>query len=123
MSQTVRWISRNNSKPGRAARGDHIVVHAAPTWTRQTEDLEPEAVAEELWAEVSHALNLPPVRPAQMVAHLWRHAYVDTPLGETFLFAREHMVGVAGDWCRGRLAEHAFESGAYLGNAIVDALT
>ena len=123
MSQTVRWISRNNSKPGRTARGDHIVVHAAPAWTRQTEDLEPDAVAEELWAEVSHALNLPPVRPTQMVAHLWRHAYVDTPLGETFLFAREHMVGIAGDWCRGRLAEHAFESGAYLGNAIVDALT
>lgn len=123
MSQVVRWISRNNSKPVRAARGDHIVVHAAPSWTRQTEDLEPEAVAEELWAEVSHALGLPPIRPAQMVAHLWRHAYVDTPLGETFLFAREHMVGVAGDWCRGRLAEHAFESGAYLGQSIIDALT
>ena len=103
--------------------GDHIVVHAAPAWTRQTEDMEPEAVAEELWAEVSHVLSLPPVRPAQMVAHLWRHGLVDTPLGETFLFSREHMVGVAGDWCRGRLAEHAFESGACLGQAIVDALT
>lgn len=123
MSQVVRWISRNNSKPLRAARGDHIVVHAAPAWTRQTEDLEPEAVAEELWAEVSHALSLPPIRPTQMVAHLWRYAYVDTPLGETFLFSREHMVGVAGDWCRGRLAEHAFESGAYLGHAIIDAMT
>jgi renalase len=123
MSQVVRWISRNNSKPLRTARGDHIIVHAAPAWTRQTEDLEPEAVAEELWAEVSHALSLPPVRPTQMVAHLWRHAYVDTPLGETFLFSRAHMVGVAGDWCRGRLAEHAFESGASLGQAIIDALT
>jgi predicted NAD/FAD-dependent oxidoreductase len=59
MSQVVRWISRNNSKPLRTARGDHIIVHAAPAWTRQTEDLEPEAVAEELWAEVSHALSLP----------------------------------------------------------------
>lgn len=121
MSQIVRWISRNNSKPGRNARGDHIVVHAAPTWTRQTEDLDPDAVAEELWAEVSHALSLPPVRPVQMVAHLWRHAFVDSPLGETCLFAREHMVGVAGDWCRGRLAEHAFESGATLGNSILEA--
>ena len=122
MSQIVRWVSRNNTKPGRSAAGDHIVVHASPAWTRQYEDAEPEAVADELWAEVSHLLSLPPVRPQQMVAHLWRHGLVDTPLGESFLFARQHMVGVAGDWCRGRLAEHAFESGAYLGNAIVDAL-
>lgn len=123
MSQVVRWVSRNNSKPGRSSAGEHIVVHAAPTWTRQTEDVDPEAVAEELWAEVSHVLSLPPVRPVQMVAHLWRHALTDTPLGETYLFSREAMVGVAGDWCRGRLAEHAYESGASLGAAIVDSLT
>lgn len=122
MSQVIRWISRNNSKPGRTMPGDHIVVHAGQAWSRQTEDVEPEVVAEELWAEVSHALNLPPVRPMQMVAHLWRHGLVDTALGETCLFSREHMVGVAGDWCRGRLSEHAFESGTTLGHSIVDAL-
>lgn len=123
MSQIVRWVSRNNSKPGRLLAGDHIVVHAGQAWTRQTEDLEPEVVADELWAEVSHVLKLPPVRPAQMVAHLWRHGLVDTALGETFLFAREHMVGVCGDWCRGRVAEHAFDSGTMLGHAIADSLS
>ena len=80
-------------------------------------------VADELWAEVSHALSLPPVRPAQISAQLWRNGLVDVSLGETFLFSTEHMVGVAGDWCLGRLAEHAFESGTRLGMAIVDALT
>jgi renalase len=123
MSQIVRWVSRNNSKPGRAPGGDHIVVHTSPVWTRQTEDIDPEAVAEEIWAEVSNVLALPPIRPTQLAAHLWRFAYVDIPLGETYLFAREHMVGIAGDWCRGRLAEHAFESGNYLGQAIVDSFT
>jgi renalase len=38
------------------------------------------------------------------------------------LFSTEHLVGVAGDWCLGRLAEHAFESGTLLGRAIVDAV-
>ena len=123
MSQIIRWVSRNNSKPGRGMAGEHIVVHAGQAWTRQTEDLEPEAVAEELWAEVSHLLSLPPVRPLQMVAHLWRYGLVDTALGETFMFQREHMVGVAGDWCRGRMAEHAFESGSMLGRAITEAMT
>jgi renalase len=122
MSQVVRWVSRNNSKPGRAGRGETIVVHASPVWSRETEDADPEAVAEELWGEVSHALGLPPIRPAQMVAHLWRHGLVDTHLGETYLFSREHNVGVAGDWCLGRLGEHAFDSGALLGKAMVDAI-
>ena len=123
MSQIIRWISRNNSKPGRTLPGEHIVVHASQNWSRETEDLEPEAVAEELWAEVSHILSLPPVRPKQMVAHLWHHGLVDMSLGETYMFSTEHMVGVAGDWCLGRLAEHAYESGNRLGKAIVDALT
>ena len=122
MSQVIRWVSRNNSKPGRVAKGENIVIHAGQEWSRQTEDLAPEDVAEELWAEVSHLLALPPARPAQMVAHLWRNGLVDVPMGESHVFATEHMVGVAGDWCRGRLAEHAFDSGNRLGMAIVDAL-
>ena len=32
----------------------------------------PKQVAEELWAEVSHALSLPPTRPTQISAHLWQ---------------------------------------------------
>jgi renalase len=123
MSEVIRWVARNNAKPGRATRGEHIVIHASPGWSRETEDSDPEAVADELWAEVSHALSLPPARPAQISAQLWRNGLVDVSLGETFMFSTEHMVGVAGDWCMGRLAEHAFESGTRLGMSIVDALT
>jgi len=123
MSQIIRWVGRNNRKPGRSSRGEHIVVHASPNWTRETEDAEPEMVAEELWQEVCDVLDLPPVRPKQMCAHLWKHGLVEKPLGETYLFSTEHMIGTAGDWCRGRLAEQAFDSGAGLGRAMVDALT
>jgi hypothetical protein len=121
MSETIRWVGRNNTKPGRSGRGEHIVVHASPGWSRETEDADAEAVAEELWAEVSHGLSLPPTRPTQIAAHLWKHGLVETSLGETFLFSGEHMVGVAGDWCLGRLAEHAFESGSRLAKVMVDA--
>ncbi|MEZ5854102.1 MAG: NAD(P)-binding protein [Hyphomicrobiaceae bacterium] len=121
MSDVIRWVARNNAKPGRPSRGDHIVIHASPGWSRETFDVEPEVVATELWNEVSNLLNLPPVRPAQLSAHLWRNGLVDEPLGETFIFSSDHLVGVAGDWCRGRLAEHAFDSGYGLGRAIVAA--
>lgn len=122
MSKVIRWVGRNNTKPGRSARGDQIVIHAAPAWSRETEDADPELVAEELWAEMCNVLGLPPIRPAQMVAHMWKHGIVETPLGETYIFSREHMVGVAGDWCIGRLAEQAFESGALLGRAMIDGM-
>jgi renalase len=123
MSEVIRWVARNNGKPGRDARGDHIVIHASPGFSRETEDADPQQVADELWAEVSHALSLPPTRPTQISAHLWKHGLVDVSLGETFLFSSEHMVGVCGDWCLGRLAEHAFDSGARLGKVIVDAMS
>jgi renalase len=122
MSEVVRWVARNNAKPARSARGDHIVIHASPGWTRETFDVEAEVVATELWNEVCNILGLPPLRPVQLSAHLWQNGLVDVALGETYLFSTEHRVGVAGDWCLGRLAEHAFESGSGLGNAIVNAL-
>ncbi len=122
MSDVIRWIARNNDKPGRIKKGDAIVVHASPQWSRATEDAEPEVVAEELWSEVCHLLALPPVRPSQMTAHLWRHGLVEQSLGETYIYSSQLNVGVAGDWCLGRLSEHAFESGSALGRAIIASL-
>lgn len=122
MSEVVRWISRNSSKPGRRSSGNTVVVHASPNWSRDLEDAEPDDVAEELWSEVSRGLGLPPARPSLMTAHLWKHGLVDVSVGETFIYSTDHKVGAAGDWCLGRLAEHAFESGHGLGRAIAGSL-
>jgi hypothetical protein len=122
MSETIRWIARNNTKPGRGQRGETIVIHASPAWSRQTEDVDTDVIADELWGEASHALGLPPVRPSRKSAHLWRHGLVEQSLGETFLFSQEHRVGAAGDWCTGRLAEHAYDSGSGLARAIIASL-
>ena len=122
VSEVIRWVARNNTKPGRNPTGENIVIHASPAWSREAEDADLEAVAEELWSEVSHVLGLAPVRPSRMTAHLWRHGLVDQSLGETHLYSAEHKAGIAGDWCHGRLAEHAFESGDRLGRAIIESL-
>ena len=121
MSEVIRWVARNNAKPARPTRGDHIVIHASQAWSRETEDVEPEVVASEMWNEVSNVLGLPPIRPAQLSAHLWRNGLVDESLGQSYLFSSEQMIGLAGDWCLGRMAEHAFESGTRLGRAMVEA--
>jgi hypothetical protein len=123
MSEVLRWIARNSSKPGRNVAGETIVIHASPAWSRETEDADPEAVAQELWAEVTRHLGLSAVTPQQISAHLWRNGLVDQSLGETFVYSTHYKLGAAGDWCLGRLAEHAYESGQGLGKAIVNSLT
>jgi predicted NAD/FAD-dependent oxidoreductase len=30
MPEVIRWVARNNTKPGRTGRGDNIIIHAAP---------------------------------------------------------------------------------------------
>jgi hypothetical protein len=120
MSDVIRWVARNNTKPGRNPSGENLVIHASPEWSSETEGADPVDVAEELWSEVCHVLDLPPVRPSRMIAHLWRQGLVDQPLGETHLYCPEHKAGIAGDWCLGKFAEHAFESGNRLGRAIVN---
>lgn len=123
MSEVIRWVARNNTKPRRSCRsGETVVIHASQQFSRETEDADPDEIAQELWAEVSHVLSLPKTTPKNMSAHLWRHGLVDQSLGETYIFSSEHNVGVAGDWCVGRLAEHAFQSGQGLGRAIVASL-
>lgn len=120
MSEVIRWVGRNSSKPGRSKRGESIVVHASPGFSREAEDVEPEVIAEEMWEEVRRALSISNVQPTHMSAHLWQHGLADQSLGESFLFSSSHMVGVTGDWCLGRLAEHAYESGYGLGRAIAN---
>ena len=122
LSELIRWVARNNAKPGRTARGETVVVHASPSWSREGEDADPEIVAEEILGEVSHILSLPPIRPTQMTAHLWRYGLVEEALGESYVYSSEDRVGVAGDCCLGRIAEHAFESGEGLGYAINSSL-
>ncbi|MCB1549812.1 MAG: NAD(P)-binding protein [Hyphomicrobiaceae bacterium] len=122
MSEVIRWAARNGTKPGRRSRGDQIVIHAGQAWSRETSDAEPDLVAEELWEELTRLLGLSQCHPRQISAHLWNHGLVERSLGESCVFSSLHMVGLAGDWCLGRLAEHAFESGSALARAMINAM-
>ncbi len=64
MSEVLRWIAPQQlqARPDRQRRGT-IVIHASPSWSRETEDADPQSVAEELWSEVRRQLNLPDVAP------------------------------------------------------------
>jgi renalase len=121
-SEILRWIARDNTKPGRDQSGESLVAHASPAWSIAAEDADADDVAEELWSEVGRILDLPPVRPSRMLAYLWRKGIVERALGQSHLYSSQLRIGVAGDWCLGSYAEHAFTSGRRLGQAIAASL-
>jgi hypothetical protein len=121
-SEIIRWIARDNTKPGRDPGGEALVAHASPAWSLAAGNADAEDVAEELWSEVGEILYLPPIRPSHMLAYLWRQGVVEQALGQTHLYSTQSQIGVAGDWCLGSFAEHAFTSGRHLGKAIAASL-
>lgn len=102
----VGFAARDSAKPGREAAQENWVIQAGPAFSRAHLEEAPGAVAAALLAA------LPAPEPLFAVAHRWRYALPETPLGVPFL--REGTLGYASDGCLGGRAESAFVSGAAL---------
>ena len=113
----LRWVARNNSKPGRPGR-ECWVLHAGPEWSREHLEASAEWVAGELEQAFWQALGVPGVGAVARQAHRWRYALPESPLAEQFVFAEEAGLGVCGDWCGGPRVEGAWTSGARLGERV-----
>jgi hypothetical protein len=112
------WAARDSAKPGRTAGAECWVAHAGPAWTREHLELTPDEVTPLLLTALAAATGaLPPVSYA--AAHRWRYALVEAPLGEPCLVDPALRIGAAGDWCLGPRAEHAWDSGTALAEALL----
>jgi renalase len=116
----LRWFARNGSKPGRDAR-EAWVLHAAPDWSRVEFDQPAHAVLRALLDRFSEFANRALPRALVSDAHRWRHARVESPLGEACLFDADAGIGFCGDWCLDARAEAAWLSGGALGRALAEA--
>ncbi len=100
----------------------HWVVHASPTWSRRHLELDRAVAAESLLRHLN-ALREEAQQPSLQIeylrAHRWRYARTERALGEPCLWEPELNLGLAGDWCLGPDAEHAFASGSALARAML----
>lgn len=117
----IAWIARDSSKPGRAFATTTLVAHAGAQWTRARLEETPDAVIPHLLGHLARLTGIN-AAPFHVSAHRWRFAFVDRPLGESFLFDPSRGIGACGDWCLGARVETAFESGGALGRAVADVL-
>jgi predicted NAD/FAD-dependent oxidoreductase len=113
----LAWYARNGSKPGRDAP-NAWVLHASAEYSRREFDAAPARIQKTLLARLAGRLgrNLPAVLLSD--THRWRHARVEAPLGEPYLFDRSANIGFCGDWCLDARAEAAFLSGDAIGAAL-----
>ncbi|MCC6509028.1 MAG: NAD(P)-binding protein [Pirellulaceae bacterium] len=114
-SGPVRWVSRNNTKPGRAIEPEALVLHATADWTREHLADDKAIVAEQLlsalWREL--AVTQPPVL-LSWTAHRWLYAMPmdDSPVSKRVVTNLDRSLVACGDWASGSRVEGAFLSGA-----------
>ncbi|MGQ0383509.1 MAG: NAD(P)/FAD-dependent oxidoreductase [Gammaproteobacteria bacterium] len=116
------WHARNGSKPGRDAP-QSWVLHASAAWSRREFDTSPARVQESLLERFAALARKTLPRPRVCDSHRWRHARVETPVGESFLYDRAAGIGFCGDWCLDARIEAAFQSGDALGAELAGART
>ncbi|MBU6378287.1 MAG: FAD-dependent oxidoreductase [Gammaproteobacteria bacterium] len=116
-STEIAWVARDSSKPTRRPEHHAYVVHATPEWSRETLELAPADVVVRLSAALSRVIN-EDIQPTFAVAHRWRYALVEQPLGRDFAWDNASGLGACGDWCIGARIEDAFLSGLKLADAI-----
>lgn len=113
----IAWAAREASRPGRAAEPGGWTLNASPTWSRAHLEDTAEAVGEALLAEFRAVTGAP--APDFVQAHRWRHAMVETAIGQPSLWDAVSRVGACGDWCLGGRVEAAYDSGVSLAQSVL----
>jgi len=113
---SVGWAARNSSKPGRIGP-ESWVVQAAPDWSAQHLDADPDWIAVALKASFSELLDteLPPC--VGLASHRWRYARSGVG-GSRAIFDSDRRLGICGDWLIAPRVEAAWISGTELAELI-----
>jgi hypothetical protein len=115
----ITWAACDSSKPRRPDGPQCWVVHAAPAWSREHLEADAQEAARLLLREFAGALGVTLPAPVFLLAHRWRHALVEQPLGLPSLIDEEIAAGACGDWCIAPRVEAAFESGRSLAHSLL----
>lgn len=117
----AKQLRNPQDDPATGAR-DGWVVHADPVWSHANLSTDKDDIAAALFDRFLTANGLPKREPVYLRGHRWRYGRVNTPLGRSHIWAADKRLGLAGDWCLGPNAEHAFESGIALAEAMLASL-
>jgi renalase len=115
----LRWICRNNSKPGRSGQ-ETWLLHASPQWSGEHMEHDADSVAA-LLLQAFAQLNGP--APDAWTAHRWRHALPQPALDHGCIWDPNLGLGLCGDWLNGGKVEGAWLSGRKLALQAAQSIT
>ena len=113
----LSWISRDATKPGRAA-DETWVLHATRAWSAAQLDTDTAQIAQ-LMTDAFQRVIGTAIEPVRRVAHRWLYALPDPVTPDTALFDASLGLGAAGDWCGGPRVEGALLSGVALAGRVL----
>ncbi|BAO81402.1 predicted NAD/FAD-dependent oxidoreductase [Serpentinimonas raichei] len=108
----IRWVARENSKPGRSTI-ERWTVQASPQWSAEHLEDDAERVKAKLLKGFAEVTGIR-AEPTLAQVHRWRYAQTLRPLGQPCLWNPALGLGLSGDWCLGHRVENAFVSGLEL---------
>lgn len=108
---TLAWIARDSSKPGRPQGQDAWVLHADIPWSIAHLEYAPAEIASSMLAALWRAAGIAPRAPAHIEAHRWRYARTTHEAPGLCLLDERAGIAACGDWCAGGRVEGAFMSG------------
>ncbi|CAN0566395.1 unnamed protein product, partial [Laminaria digitata] len=82
-TQSLSWLARDNSKPGRAGT-ETICAQAGAQWSKDHLEMD-KAEALAIMKEALDTMAGQTLRPVYADAHRWRYALVDKPFGAAYL--------------------------------------
>lgn len=111
----LRWIARNNSKPGRSGQ-ESWVLQASAQWSAEYLEHDAASVADVL---LTAFRQLGGTAALTFQAHRWRYANCEA--GETgSVWDGELGIGLCGDWLHGGRVEGAWLSGHHLAQRMLE---
>ncbi len=116
---SITWAACDSGKPQRPGGPQCWVVHSSPAWSREHLEADAQEAARLILHEFAARLGAPLPPPAFLLAHRWRHALVERPLGLPCLVDEEISAGACGDWCIAPRVEAAYESGRTLAHSLL----
>ena len=118
-SEIITKVRHEHTKPGRksSSQGTWFVAECSPEWSVENLERSPEwvsmAVLEVLRADLGE--NFP---VESSLAHRWRYASTQDPIGSNYLHNDNRSLWITGDWCLGNGIQAAHTSGLSVVNEI-----
>lgn len=115
----LRWIARDNSKPGRG-EAETWLLHASSEWSEahlEDDATRVYAILRQAFADAAQVAGGLPQAQA-WATHRWRYAEAAPALDHRFIWDADRGIGLCGDWLNGGKVEGAWLSGHQLGEHV-----